>query len=82
MLHAWHAVNGVVYARNSTHVRNSLIFYHASSNDSRLAVPGSIKYIFGVDGKISFAVQHQNVAPDVNMKSELTTISRITSMVY
>ena len=63
-LHARYSMNGVVYARNYTHVGNSLIVYHAGGDNSRPAVPGCIKYIFGVDGKISFAVQHQNVAPD------------------
>jgi len=63
-LHARHGMNGVVYARNSTHVGNSLIVYHAGGDDSLPAVPGSIKYIFGIDGKISFAVQRQNVTPD------------------
>ncbi|KAI9570052.1 hypothetical protein HD554DRAFT_2002942, partial [Boletus coccyginus] len=56
--------NGVVYARNSTHVRNSLILYHAGSNDHYPAVPDSIKYIFEVDDKISFAIQRQNIALD------------------
>jgi hypothetical protein len=63
-LHARYSVNGVVYARNSTHVGNSLIIYHAGGDNSRPAVPGSIKYIFGIDGKISLAVQRQNVVPD------------------
>lgn len=63
-LHARYSMNGVVYARNATHVGNSLIMYHAGGDDSLPAVPGSIKYIFGIDDKIFFAVQRQNVASE------------------
>ncbi|KAI9451864.1 hypothetical protein HD554DRAFT_2032844 [Boletus coccyginus] len=62
-LHARFSANGVVYSRNSTHIGNSLIAYHVGGNASLPAVPGSIKYIFGIDSKIYFAVQRQNAAP-------------------
>jgi hypothetical protein len=49
--------DGIVYARSSTHVGNSLVHFYPDGCKSSTAVPGSIKYIFdGCDG-ISFAVQ-------------------------
>ncbi|KIJ11065.1 hypothetical protein PAXINDRAFT_44725, partial [Paxillus involutus ATCC 200175] len=59
-------VDLLVYARSSTHVGNSLITYHPGGDTSLLAVPGCIKYIFGSNGKIFFAVQHQNAASGID----------------
>ncbi|KAF8836708.1 hypothetical protein BDN67DRAFT_866652, partial [Paxillus ammoniavirescens] len=65
-LHAYHCMNRLVYARSSIHVGNSLITYHPGGDTSLPAVPGCIKYIFGSDGKISFAVQCQKTASGID----------------
>lgn len=54
--------NGVYFARSSTHLGNSLIHFYPSGDRSHSPVPGSIKYIFELDGKISIAIQRQNPA--------------------
>lgn len=59
ILHARHHVNGVMYARRSTHTGNSLVTFYPGGDTSLPAVPGSIKYIFEHNGKISFALQRQ-----------------------
>jgi hypothetical protein len=45
-LHAWHSYNGTCYSRSSTHVGNSLIYYHPGGDQRLALIPGSIKYIY------------------------------------
>lgn len=49
--------HGVVYARSSTHLGNSLIYFYPKGNKSLPPVPGSIKYIFTAQNAVAFAVQ-------------------------
>jgi hypothetical protein len=48
---------GVVYARSSTHLGNSLIMYYPGVSKSSAPVPGSIQHIFEREGKTVFAVK-------------------------
>ncbi|KAI9462589.1 hypothetical protein HD554DRAFT_2041166 [Boletus coccyginus] len=73
-LHALIPQRSVTLHANSTHIGNSLIAYHVGGNASLPAVPGSIKYIFGIDSKIYFAVQRQNAAPAETLS---TTLERV-----
>jgi len=54
--------NGIVYARSSTHLGNSLIQFYAGGN-IHSPVFGIIKYIFNLGDKMVFAVQRQLPAP-------------------
>jgi hypothetical protein len=59
-LRARHRHNGVLYARASTHVGNSLIHFYPGGSTTSSPLPGSIKYIFqSQDGSFNFAVQRQ-----------------------
>jgi hypothetical protein len=49
--------DGVVYARSSTHLGNSLIFFYPRDDKSSPPIPGSIKYIFDTRDGTAFAVQ-------------------------
>jgi hypothetical protein len=49
--------HGIVYARASTHLGNSLIMYYSRGLKSAPPVPGTIKYIFDHQGKVVFVVQ-------------------------
>lgn len=49
--------NGLVYARSSTHLGNSLIYFYPRGDRSSPLTPGSVKYIFDKDGQTAFAVQ-------------------------
>jgi hypothetical protein len=55
--------NGIVYARSSTHLGNSLVQFYVHGNVNSSLVCGCIKYIFDLDGKMVFAVQRQISAP-------------------
>ena len=57
VLHARFTHDGVVYARSSTHIGNSLIYFYPGGELSLTPVPGCIKYIFNGPNGISFAVQ-------------------------
>jgi hypothetical protein len=48
-----------MYVRSSTHVGNSLIYFYPDGNYSSLPVPGSIKYIYTLQGRTTFAVNRQ-----------------------
>jgi hypothetical protein len=64
-LRARHRHNGVLYARSSTHVGNSLIHFYAGGDTSSSPIPGSIKYIFqSQDSSFTFAVQRQHPISD------------------
>ncbi|KAF8867825.1 hypothetical protein BD779DRAFT_1463527, partial [Infundibulicybe gibba] len=51
--------DGVVYSSSSTHLGNSLIYFHPCGRRSTSVVPCSIKYIFSRNGKVAYAVQRQ-----------------------
>lgn len=51
---------GVAYSRSSTHVGNSLITFYPQGCRTMSPVPGSIKYIYGSNGMLTFAVQRQS----------------------
>ncbi|KIJ10150.1 hypothetical protein PAXINDRAFT_86481, partial [Paxillus involutus ATCC 200175] len=53
--HACYDQGGMLYSRHSTHTGNSLILFYAPG--SRAAIPARIKYIFGTNGHVQFAVQ-------------------------
>jgi hypothetical protein len=55
--------NGVVYARSSTHLGNSLVQFYARGNVHSPLICGCIKYIFNLNGKMVFAIQRQLLAP-------------------
>jgi hypothetical protein len=56
--------NGVMYARSSTHVGNSLIYFYPDGNRNSSATHGSIKYIFkSKSGSFRFAVQRHLPLP-------------------
>jgi hypothetical protein len=58
VLHARHKRRGIIYSRSSTHLGNSLIHFHPKEQPNQL-VPGSIKYIFSLQGRTAFAVRRQ-----------------------
>ena len=60
VLHAHIKHEGRVYSRSSTHVSNSLIMFYPEGSRMLSPVPGSIKYIYGNDGMLTFAVQRQS----------------------
>lgn len=49
--------HGVIYARSSTHLGNSLIHFYPNGDKSLPPIPGSIKYIFATRHTVAFAVQ-------------------------
>ena len=58
VLLARYKINGVIYARSSTYLGNSLIYYHSKGDKRSVAVPGGIQHILEVDNRIVFAVRH------------------------
>jgi hypothetical protein len=50
-------VDGIVYARASTHVGNSLVMYYANSDRTVKPVPGLIEYIYDDGSSTRFAVR-------------------------
>jgi len=59
-LRARHSHNGISYTRSSTHVGNSLVYYHPRGDETLEPVPGSIKYIYlPPHGAVTFVVQCQ-----------------------
>ncbi|KAF8519227.1 hypothetical protein BU17DRAFT_47916 [Hysterangium stoloniferum] len=58
-LHAYLKLGRVTFARSSTHLGDSLIYFYADGIQSLGPVPGCIKYIFEVDSISSFTVQRQ-----------------------
>ena len=67
VLHARLKLNGVVYARSSTHLGNSLVHYYVNGDKTSPPTPGCIKYIFESNDRISFAVQRQLPIHDGSM---------------
>jgi hypothetical protein len=49
----------VIYSRSSTHIGNSLVLFYPKGDYNSSPVPGSIKYIYGSNGILTFAVQRQ-----------------------
>jgi hypothetical protein len=69
VLSARHRHKGTIYSRASTHVGNSLVYFHAQGIPTSHPIPGSIKYIYQpTNGQITYAVQRQipvaNGTPD------------------
>lgn len=56
VLRARHRFNGVIYARASTHLGNSLVLFYPQGDPDSAPIPGSIKEIYSIGGKTSFAV--------------------------
>jgi hypothetical protein len=55
--------DGIVYSRSSTHLGNSLIYFHPKG-EKTLVVPGSIKYIIRkTQDQVLFAVQRHVELP-------------------
>lgn len=52
-----------IYSRYQTHLGNSLIHFYPNGSRRLSPIPGSIKYIFHQDGKVSFAVHRHLPAP-------------------
>jgi len=64
ILSARHRHNGIMYARSSTHVGNSLIYFYPDGDRNSPAVHGSIKYIVkSKSTSFRFAVQRQLPLP-------------------
>lgn len=57
VLHARIKHLGVIYARSSAHLGNSLIYFYPGGNTSSLPTPGSVKYIYNSLNGIAFTVQ-------------------------
>ena len=57
ILHARYRADGVIYARAETHVGNSLVLFYPQGDRMSSAIPGSIQYIYEVDGQLRFAVR-------------------------
>ncbi|KAI1782701.1 hypothetical protein LXA43DRAFT_905041, partial [Ganoderma leucocontextum] len=57
ILHARYRADGVIYARAETHLGNSLILFYPQGVRTSSAIPGSIQYIYSVDGHLRFAVR-------------------------
>jgi hypothetical protein len=56
--------NGVMYARSSTHVGNSLVYFYPDGDRNSSAIHGSIKHIFkSKSGSFRFTVQRQLLLP-------------------
>ncbi len=62
-LQARHRQDGVIFARASTHIGNSLIRFYRRG-DATCPLNGSIKYIYRRDHRIRFAVMCQLPCPD------------------
>jgi hypothetical protein len=64
VLSARYRHNGVMYARSSTHVGNSLVYFYPDGDRNSSAIHGSIKYIFkSKSNSFRFAVQRQLPLP-------------------
>ena len=65
---------GVVYNQSSTHVGNSLIMFYPQGCRTMSPVPGSIKYIYGSNGMLTFAravkVQFRTQGSNLNLWTE------------
>ena len=57
VLHARYRADGVIYARAETHVGNSLVLFYPHGDRTSAAIPGSIQYIYRLDGQLRFAVR-------------------------
>jgi hypothetical protein len=49
--------DNIIYARQTTHLGNSLVLFYAGGNRGNSATPGSIEYIYEDEGTIQFAVR-------------------------
>ncbi|KAI9463750.1 hypothetical protein HD554DRAFT_2206411 [Boletus coccyginus] len=59
VLHAHLKREGVIYSRSSMHIGNSLVLFYPKGDYNSSPVPGSIKYIYGSNGILTFTVQRQ-----------------------
>lgn len=64
ILHARLTLGRVVFARSSTHLGNSLIYFYVDGIRGARPAPGCIKYIFETDGINMFAVQRHLPPPN------------------
>jgi hypothetical protein len=66
-LRARHQVDGIVFARSSTHLGNSLILFYPGGDTCTVPIPGSIKYIVSpASGKAPFYVVQRQLAASLN----------------
>ncbi|KAF8833394.1 hypothetical protein BDN67DRAFT_917111, partial [Paxillus ammoniavirescens] len=72
----------VVYSRSSTHVGNSLIMFYPQGCHSLSPVPGIIKYIFGSNGFLTFAVQRQCPLPQGKQHDPFTLYLHFLAKLY
>jgi hypothetical protein len=64
-MHARFKHNGVIYARSSTHLGNSLVYFYPDGQTSSPPVPGCVKYIYtNHKGVKFFALHRQLLAPN------------------
>lgn len=61
---------GVVYSQSSTHIGNSLIMFYPQGSHMSLPVPGCIKYIYGSEGTLIFAIQWQCPLPVLDTEQD------------
>ena len=64
IMRAQFTYNGITFTRSSTHLGNSLVHFYPNGDRSHSPIPGSIKYIFELNGNVSIAVQRQNPASE------------------
>ncbi|KAI1789372.1 hypothetical protein LXA43DRAFT_892979, partial [Ganoderma leucocontextum] len=57
---------GVIYARASTHLGNSLVLFYSGGDPRLTPVPGSIQQIYSIGGKTSFAVRRYHKPASIN----------------
>ena len=83
ILHARYRADGVIYARAGTHFGNSLVLFYPHGNRTSAAIPGSIKYIYRLDGHVRFAVRRYT-SPSLGLDVCLRSVSRFSgpNMVY
>ena len=60
VLHAHIRHEGVVYSQSSIHLGNSLIMFYSKGCCTSSPVPGSIKYIYRCNDRLTFAVERQS----------------------
>jgi hypothetical protein len=70
VLHAHVKHAGVVYSHSSTHIGNSLIMFYPQGSHTSSPVPGCIKYIYGSEGTLTFAVQQQCLLPVLDTEQD------------
>lgn len=63
-LRAYHKFEDVMFARSSTHIGSSLIFFHPDGNLNKSPVPGTIEYIVAHwNSSVVYVVRRQQPSP-------------------